>query len=264
MQNRFKRYLNIIALTCSCCVAAANPVLAWDSITHRFIAEKAEALLTARTQEKVDALLIADGKGSLADIAMWADAIRELPVGTEPLHTVRLPLDRRGYDAARDCPRAQCALSAIDAAMKGLVNTELPVEARVAALKYIVHLVADIHQPLHATINIGDFNVQFRGKTRTLHDIWDRDLTSRDSLANMPAVAANTSITITQAAIQSWAAESRDIGRDTIFPELQAFVDDKTIRLPDDYAKQHKAVAAQRVQLAIQRLAAVLNGLLGS
>jgi hypothetical protein len=94
------------------CLAAflfcALPAQAWDGITHRFIAQRAEALLTARAQERVDALLIADGKGSLADIAMWADAIRDLPVGTEPLHTVRLhclPLMRPWqHSSTRRCP----------------------------------------------------------------------------------------------------------------------------------------------------------------
>jgi hypothetical protein len=146
--------------------------------------------------------------------------------------------------------------------MAALVNTTLPVEARVAALKYIVHLVADIHQPLHASTNIGDFDVQFRGKTRTVHDIWDRDLTSRDSLASMQDLKANAAIGTTKTNIASWAAESRDIARDVIYAELQSVLGSKTIRLADDYASRHKDVARQRVELSIQRLAAILNKLL--
>ncbi len=92
----------------------------------------------------------------LACIASWADTVRN-ENGTAPLHFVNIPVYApvadRHYEAARDCKAGKCVVAAIDNNMALLRQSKKVTGARAEALKYVVHFLGDIHQPLHNAVD---------------------------------------------------------------------------------------------------------------
>jgi hypothetical protein len=134
--------------------ALSGQALAWGQEGHSIIAEIAQHRLTPEAAGMVEQLL---GKGhSLAAIASWADDTRDARPETSNWHFVSIPLARDNYDEAADChpldeaTRGDCIVNEL----KRLRN-ELrcaPGDKQVEALKFAVHFVGDIHQPLHVIL----------------------------------------------------------------------------------------------------------------
>ncbi len=137
-----------IALAAAFTCGLVGPAAAWGPEGHSIVAEVAQQRLSEPAAQLVRKLL----KGrSLASIASWADDYRATHPETEQWHFVDIPLNVTTYDAARDCrPNKQsgdCIIAALDRVQKDLRCATG--EAQVQALKFAVHLVGDIHQPLH-------------------------------------------------------------------------------------------------------------------
>lgn len=79
------------------------------------------------------------------------------------------------YDAARDCPRGDCVVAAIERFEVVLRDRSAPPRERLEALKFIVHLVADVHQPLHCADDGdrggNDIRVSLSGRRTNLHAV---------------------------------------------------------------------------------------------
>ena len=91
----------------------------------------------------------------LADVSIWADEIRPQRPETAPWHFGDIPIHPpagtpAAYDAARDCPQGDCVVAAIERFAAVLRDNDAAPRRRLEALKWVVHLIADIHQPLHA------------------------------------------------------------------------------------------------------------------
>lgn len=92
---------------------------------------------------------------------------------------VNFPRGDCHYVAERDCPDGKRIVSALTRQID-VLTSDAPPEKRLLALKYVVHLDADIHQPLHA--GFGDdrggnsYQVQALGKGTNLHALWDGGL----------------------------------------------------------------------------------------
>ncbi len=128
-------------------VSLPLPALAWGTQGHQVVANLAQAQLSAKARGGVERLLALEPGQTLASISTWADEHRN-PT-TAAWHYINLPKDTCRYDAERDCPDGQCVVAAIDKQLKVLAS-EGPDDKKLLALKYLVHLVADVHQPLHA------------------------------------------------------------------------------------------------------------------
>ena len=183
-----KPLLPLAALT----VALAGPAQAWGPEGHSIVAEIAQQRLSPSAAQMVRKLL----KGrSLASIASWADDARDKRPETTGWHFVNIPLDVETYNAGRDCKKDEQKGDCIVAEL-GRLRNELRCasgEAQVEALKFAVHLVGDIHQPLHTVAEAGGGNsinveVFMRGlatcpvackverKATNFHNAWDVDL----------------------------------------------------------------------------------------
>jgi S1/P1 Nuclease len=186
------RSTRMMALAVTLACLAAGPAAAWGPEGHSIIAEIAQRRLTPQAAAMVAELL---GRGhSLAAIASWADDIRDERPQTYNWHFVDIPLGVPTYDAKRDCkPDAQkgdCIVLEL-----GRVRDDLRCakgETRAEALKFAVHFVGDIHQPLHTVLealggNSIKVDVFMRGMTCTgtcepthtpsnFHMAWDIDL----------------------------------------------------------------------------------------
>ena len=142
------------ALLASLMLLLAGPVGAWGPQGHRLVAALAWADLTPQAQAEVAILLAGEADPTLPGIANWADQLRaenpDLGKRSASWHYVNIGEEACQYDAARDCPGGNCVVGAIDAQLAILADRSQPVAARRQALKFVVHFVGDVHQPLHA------------------------------------------------------------------------------------------------------------------
>lgn len=149
----------------------------WWDLGHRIVARLAEPRLTPHTREVVRDIL---GGQSLADASVWADNIRHYRHDADRLHYVNIPLADTVYDPARHCPRGQCIIAAIDHDRRVLADGAASPEARAEALRFLIHFMGDLHQPLHVADDDdrgGNTRaVTFLGHATDLHKVWDGEL----------------------------------------------------------------------------------------
>lgn len=124
-----------------------RPSMAWGRVGHEVMASLTYERLNPHAKAEVDRLLSLESHGTLANISNWADEHRD-PI-TAKWHYVNLPRGTCQYDDERDCPGGQCVVRAIQNQID-VLKSRVPDADKLLALKYVVHLVQDIHQPLHA------------------------------------------------------------------------------------------------------------------
>jgi nuclease S1 len=159
----------------------------WWDLGHRIVARLAESRLTPHTREAVRDIL--DGQ-SLADASVWADNIRQYRHDADKLHYVNIPLADTRYVPERHCPGGQCIIAAIEQERHLLADPAASTEERAEALRFLIHFMGDLHQPLH----VGDDGdrggnqraVIFLGHSTDLHKVWDGELID-SSVANQDA-----------------------------------------------------------------------------
>jgi hypothetical protein len=225
------------------------------------VAELAGERLSPGTAAAVRELL---GGQALADASTWADEIRDGRGGSGPLHFVNIPITAAAYDPSRDCPGGRCIIAAIDSFAGVLADAEVPRPERAEALRFLVHLVADLHQPLHVGDNHdkGGNQTQVRlGDTGTnLHAVWDGQLIEalgldeRAYLARLHARMRTLDLAAYErGTVVSWAMEGHRVARDL------AYRFPRNRRLDSAYVR----AGLEQVDLALikagVRLAAVLE-----
>ena len=262
--------LRLVAIAACVLALSWSPgARAWGPLGHRLVARLAEPRLDAATRAEVERLLAGEGLHSLADVANWADELR----GSDPglgrrsarWHYVNLGELGCRYDAAAACPGGNCVVAAIEAQAAILGNRERGDAERLQALKFMVHLVGDVHQPLHAGYarDRGGNTVQvnLRGKGSNLHALWDSALLNSARLGEdaytkrlrpdpvRPAADAGADA---HAGPAAWAEQSCAIA-------LAPGVYPAGARIDDGYLDRHRPVAERQLRLAGARLAALLD-----
>src|SRR5262249_18312362 len=139
----------------------ALPILswAWGPEGHRVVAELARERLQGAARRQIRELL---GNDDLAAISTWADKIRNERPETSGWHFVDIPWNAGSFSSGRDCYRPDshhpssredhhnCVVDRIEIFRRVLADHHASRAAREEALKFLVHFVADLHQPLHA------------------------------------------------------------------------------------------------------------------
>lgn len=184
MANGLHRLLIAATLT-----LVAGQACAWGTQGHQIIAALAQSQLTPAARQEVDRLLALEPGETLESISTWADEHRN--PATAAWHYVNFPRETCNYDANRDCPDGKCVVAAIDR-QTAVLASNAPDEKRLLALKYVVHLVADVHQPLHAGYmdDRGGNSYQLQAFMRgsNLHAVWDSGLIKSLNLDNASIV----------------------------------------------------------------------------
>ena len=246
-------------------LAAATPAWAWGPQGHEAAALIAGRHLSGAARAEVARLL--GGAAMMVHDSNWADEIRDRRRDTSSWHYVDIPLTARSYDARRDCPGNDCVVAQIEKHVRVLANRRQGDGARREALRFLIHLAADLHQPLHAEDNDDRGGNQIRvtiGRQRaTLHRIWDGavvEALGRDAAAVAESVERSLSPQERKAWSQGtpaqWAEEAHAIARDQIYPQLQGR---NELRLPRDYALRQAAITRMQLAKAGLRLAFLLN-----
>jgi len=169
------------------------PSFAWGPKGHRVVADVATRHLSAAARRRVTLLL---GSDDLASVSTWADEIRNERPETFGWHFVDIPWNAAGFSEARDCNRPEahrrrvevhhnCVVDRITIFEQILSDRHASKSARVEALKFLVHFIADIHQPMHAIGEArggNDIQISELGNTTcgsrpcNLHSLWDLGL----------------------------------------------------------------------------------------
>ncbi|TAK10458.1 MAG: S1/P1 Nuclease [Candidatus Manganitrophaceae bacterium] len=193
------RARRLLTLSFFLCFSLLSPrfLYAWGEAGHRIIADIAEQHLSERAHKEIRSLI---GEASLASIADWADRIRGDRPETAHWHFVNIPFQASRYRPKRDCAEGDCLIAAIGRFRAALSDPARPVSERIDALKFLVHFIADLHQPLHATDHVdrggNDVPVVFFGeeislfskKPWNLHAVWDAGLIDRTGLSEQAYV----------------------------------------------------------------------------
>ena len=244
---------------------APAPAQAWGPQGHEIIALIALKELTPSARGQVARLL--GGPAMMVHDANWADEIRDQRRDTAAWHYVDIPLEASGYDARRDCRGQDCVVAQIEKDLRVLSNRRAGEAARAEALRFLIHFVADVHQPLHAEDNNdkGGNQVHVRiGRERAnLHKVWDTDVIEplgpdADAVANRieQSITAKQRKAWQSGTASRWANESHAIAREHVYPPLQGA---RTVRLPRDYAFREAPLARILLAKAGVRLAWLLN-----
>ncbi|HYG07968.1 MAG TPA: S1/P1 nuclease [Stenotrophomonas sp.] len=268
--NRFRLLLPAFVL--SLLALNAPTAQAWGGQGHRLVARIADTELTPEARQQVAELLAGEPDPTLAGIASWADKLREhdpkLGKQSSPWHYVNLGENDCAYSPPRNCPKGNCVIEALKAQTALLADRSQPLDTRRQALKFVVHFVGDIHQPMHAGYahdkGGNDFQLQFNGKGTNLHSLWDsgmlydRHLDDDAYLAQLlalPATPPASPALPPQAA--AWAQASCRIAiAPGVYPDKH--------NLPDGYVAQYRPVAEAALRQAGDRLAALLNAALAN
>jgi nuclease S1 len=261
-----------IGLAWALAVGCAGPARAWGDEGHRIVAEIAERYLEPETAREMRALLAIEGATTLVEVSTWADDIRRRRRETAPWHYVNIPLHppagtHAGFDAARDCPGGDCVVAAIERFVAVLSDKRAPPRDRLEALKFVVHLVADVHQPLDCANNGdrggNDVHIVFLGRHTTLHAMWDWGILEPAVNGDehgyarrlVAAIDATDAARWQAGAAADWANESFRIARAWIYGEMQP----EARMLEIFQGSEFLPVVNQQLQRAGVRLAAVLN-----
>lgn len=242
-------------------ILAPAPAFAWGRTGHRVTGAIAERHLGKKAARHVRAIL---GAETLAEASTWPDFMRASP---EPFwrtagafHSVSAP---DGTYAGP--PPEGDAVTALETFSATVRDPRAPLAARQKALRFIVHIVGDLHQPLHACAANdhcgGDVAVRFFGQPTNLHMLWDEGLIDRQQLSYSEWTDwLDARITVRQARDwhqpdpRAWIAESGAL-RPSVYPS--------ETELAKAYDFRFKAVVEQRLAMAGIRIAAYLDALFG-
>ncbi|KRG39707.1 endonuclease [Stenotrophomonas panacihumi] len=250
---------------------------AWGGQGHRLVARIADTELTPQVKQQIATLLAGEPDPTLAGIASWADELREhdpdLGKKSSRWHYVNLGEHDCAYDPPADCPDGNCVIEALKQQTALLADRSQPLDVRRQALKFVVHFVGDIHQPMHAGYahdkGGNDFQLQFNGKGTNLHSLWDSGMLYDRHLSDDAYLAQLLKLPATPAAkpvlppdAVAWAQASCRVA---IAPGVYPTKDGKEEHvLPEGYVAQYRPVAEAALRQAGDRLAAILNAALGT
>jgi hypothetical protein len=259
-------------------VAAAQPACAWGAEGHRIIGLVAEQLLDAHARAALRAIA---GDESLADAGLWMDRERdrlraERP-GSERWHYDNRPVCATAAPLEQYCADGNCAARALERARTRLADRAAPREARLEALRIVVHVLADVHQPLHAADNADrggnavEVRVGRRSRPKPLHAAWDVDFVKRAVRGESEAAFAGRLLAEHRAtlgrleggSVASWEQESYELARRYAYGRLPGFACGRAppgiVDLPPAYSDGAARIVAERLARAGIRLAAVLR-----
>jgi len=164
--------------------------MCWGQLGHRIVGEIAESYLTAKTKAEIKKIL---GNESIAMSSNWADFIKSDSVYKylDPWHYINFEKNLT-YDQLKDVLRKDTgtvkdAYSAIVFLTKQLKKKNLALDKKQTYLKLLIHIVGDIHQPLHVSpvgsTGGNDIKLQWFGQASNLHRIWDSELIEGQQLS---------------------------------------------------------------------------------
>jgi len=240
------------------------PGFPWGYEGHQVIALIAMKYMTADAQARAGDLL----DGSAIDaVANWADDYRHDYRETGPWHYIDIPLADSKIDLARECPDGDCVIAKTQQFLAVLKDPKADKDAKAQALRFVIHFVGDLHQPLHDEDN-GDKGgntryVVFERHPDNLHWIWDTGLLEHIN-RNPAAFAAELESRITpqdlaewqKGSIEDWVMEGHRLAQTVAYGDLS---NENPSPITPEYERQVVSVIELQLEKASVRLAHLLN-----
>ena len=176
------RLLSVVLL-----LVLPSTVLAWGPLGHRVTGQIAQSRLNPRAAAAVQRIL---GTEDLAEASTWADEMRSNPEPfwqqtANPWHYVTVPPGKAYAEVG--APPEGDAVTALQGFARTLRDKSATPEQQALALRFAVHVIADLQQPLHAgngTDKGGNtVRVRWFGRDTDLHAVWDSELPNNKGLS---------------------------------------------------------------------------------
>ena len=248
-----------------CCTIPAGPALAWGQTGHRVTGAVAERYLSGVARANVQLLL---GTESLAEAATWPDDMRSDPAEfwqrtASPWHFVTVPQGRTYAEAG--APTEGDAVTALARFAQTLRDPNATLEAKRLALRFSIHIIGDLHQPLHngrqGDRGGNNVRVTWFGEQTNLHSVWDSGMIDARQLSHSElaewlarSITPEEVIAWSVTSPETWIAESVVL-REQVYPE--------NVQLSYAYAYRHGDALDERLSRGGVRIAAYLNEVFG-
>jgi hypothetical protein len=239
-----------------------SPASAWGKTGHRVTAAIADTHLSGLARAHVREII---GVESLAEAGNWPDEMKSNPdpfwqKTANPWHYVTV-----GGIAYDHAPPEGDALGALTFFRGMLLDPRTSPEHRQLALRFIVHIVSDLHQPLHngRDGDRGGNNVKVKwfGRDTNLHAVWDSALIDETKYSFTEYTERLTRHTDSDDVIAWWTANPRDWIAESVRVRETIYPAEGETDLGYDYIYKQTPMMELRLKQSGVRLAAYLNAL---
>lgn len=232
----------------------------WGQTGHRTVGKIATNHLTNKTKKKIRKLL----KGqSLAFVSTFADEIKSDKKYREfyTWHFINMPLDSN-YKDSKKHPKGDL-VTGINKCIEVIKDKNSSKKDKAFYLKMLVHLVGDLHQPLHIGLEEdrggNRFNVKWFGQKTNLHSVWDTKMIEGFNMGyielakNAEELSKKQVKAIQEGTVVDWVDETHELTK-KIYASAKK---DENLRYR--YSYDYLTTARKQLQKAGIRLAKVLN-----
>jgi hypothetical protein len=258
---KMRKYF-LISFTVLCTLV----LISWGPAGHRAIAKIAENHLSPTAKQAVKNIL---GTESLADVSNYADEIRSNPEYryTGIWHYANVPAgyNYEQFSTAIKTMRQDNVYKMVLKFEADLKDPDLSRSKKAAALKFLVHLVGDLHQPMHAghaeDKGGNEIRVTFNGYDDNLHGLWDSGLIEHQGLTYKHMAESYDNATPIE--IKKWQSDDPMIWLWESY-QISTILYKEAAENPnfgEEYYKTHLPVLQKRIEKAGIRLAGILNAI---
>ncbi len=234
----------------------------WSKMGHRAVGEVAEEHLTRKAKRAITKLL--NGQ-SLAAVSNFADEIKADSTYRKfsAWHYVNFPADKKYTDV--EPSKYGDLIIGIEKCIEIVKDKNSSKEDKAFYLKMLVHLIGDLHQPMHVgrleDKGGNDIQVQWFNKGSNLHKVWDANMINDYEMSytelatSLPRLTEAQKKSIQLGGIYDWVEESQDIANEIY----------DSVEVGEKLFYRYRYVWWDTVEIQLQkgglRLAKVLNGL---
>ena len=242
-------------------IAYSPAAFSWGKNGHRIVGEIAQRNLDSSTLKAIKNLA---GDDDLSRLANWPDEIRSDPkMGyTSPWHYVSIPNGKTYFDQKRT--KEGDVIEALYRFEDTLRDPKETKEHNLDALRFLIHMTGDLHQPLHVGLaedrGGNSIHVKWFKTDTNLHSVWDEELVEFEKLSFTEYANYLNHFTSDEkknwetGSFIDWAKESQDLR-----PKVYDYNANESINLSYEYNYKVKPIIELRLKQAGLRLAYVLN-----
>lgn len=243
--------------------------MAWGMLGHRIVGEIAESYLSSKAKREVGKIL---GTESVAMASNWADFIKSDPnynyLNSWHYINFKEGLSRDAFDVFLKQDTVTNAYTKLDFLVQELKKEQLPADKKKFYLRLVIHMVGDMHQPMHAgrqeDLGGNRIRVTWFNEASNLHRVWDEQLIGYQQLSYTEYVKAINHTTKKQnkvwqkQPVSEWLYESYVISN-----HLYSEITQPDQKLSYEYNFRHVLTLNEQLLKGGVRLAGLLNEIFG-
>lgn len=255
----------LVAVAATVLAVAPAPASAWGKTGHRVVGQIADAHLSSKARVAVKRILDTE---TMAEASNWPDFMKSDPSPfwqktASAWHYVTIP-DGKTYDQVGAPPEGD-AMTALDRFSATLRDRKASADDKRLALRFIIHIVGDVSQPLHNGNGNdrggNDLKVTWFGKATNLHSVWDSLLVDDEQLS-FSEMATWLNARITPANVNAWSSADPKVWMaDSVIVREQVYPPSGDTALGYRYVYENTPRMELQLEKGGVRLASYLNNL---